>query len=94
MDFSFTPKLLFFLDLTLLIQPCVLAIVRLYPLDVLDVLPYRSLVFTSDTDYVDIGRASKREKKNLMPTNHNGLFDSRVMSRNHARLRVCLDKKV
>ncbi|KAF7588354.1 hypothetical protein BBP40_005783 [Aspergillus hancockii] len=69
------------------------AIVRLYPLDVLDVLPYRSLAFTSDSEHVDIGRASKREKKNLIPTNHNGLFDSRVMSRDHAKLHVCLEKK-
>ncbi|KAE8354809.1 hypothetical protein BDV28DRAFT_130180 [Aspergillus coremiiformis] len=70
------------------------AIVTLYPLDASDVLPCRSLTFTSDSDNVEIGRASKREKKNLIPTDHNGLFDSRVMSRNHARLHVCLDEKI
>ncbi|OGM47364.1 FHA domain protein [Aspergillus bombycis] len=69
------------------------AIVTLYPLDVSDVLPYRSLTFTSDSDHIEVGRASKRESKNLIPTNHNGLFDSRVMSRNHATLRVCLNNK-
>ncbi|KAF5863625.1 hypothetical protein ETB97_009719 [Aspergillus alliaceus] len=70
------------------------AIVTLFPLNGSDILPYRSLIFTSNSDRVEIGRASKREKKNLIPTGNNGLFDSRVMSRNHARLRVCLDKKI
>ncbi|KAE8132927.1 hypothetical protein BDV38DRAFT_274732 [Aspergillus pseudotamarii] len=69
------------------------AIVNLYPLNISDVLPYRSLTFTSDSDHIEVGRASKRERKNLIPTNHNGLFDSRVMSRNHATLRVCLNNK-
>ncbi|KAE8338113.1 hypothetical protein BDV24DRAFT_138848 [Aspergillus arachidicola] len=69
------------------------AIVTLYPLNVSDALPYRSLTFTSDYDHIEVGRASKRERKNLIPTNHNGLFDSRVMSRNHATLRVCFNDK-
>ncbi|KAE8381444.1 hypothetical protein BDV26DRAFT_278825 [Aspergillus bertholletiae] len=74
-------------------MPGTTAIVTLYPLNVSDVLPYRSLVFTSDSDHIEVGRASKRERKNLIPTNHNGLFDSRVMSRNHATMRVSLNNK-
>ncbi|KAB8206998.1 hypothetical protein BDV34DRAFT_192605 [Aspergillus parasiticus] len=74
-------------------MPGTKAIVTLYPLNVSDALPYRSLTFTSDYDRIEVGRASKRERKNLIPTNHNGLFDSRVMSRNHATLHVCLNDK-
>ncbi|KAK1144491.1 hypothetical protein N8T08_005364 [Aspergillus melleus] len=70
------------------------AVVTLYPLSLSDPIPYRSLTFTPDSDHIEIGRASKREAKNLAPTNKNGLFDSRVMSRNHANIRACLDKKV
>ncbi|KAE8146512.1 hypothetical protein BDV25DRAFT_162331 [Aspergillus avenaceus] len=70
------------------------AIVTLYPVNISDNLPYRSLTFTSKSDYVTVGRASKRERKNLLPKNHNALFDSRVMSRNHAKLRVCPDTRV
>ncbi|PYH41672.1 FHA domain protein [Aspergillus saccharolyticus JOP 1030-1] len=70
------------------------AIVHLRPLAPIDEIPCRSLKFTSDTANACIGRASKRESKNLVPTPENGLFDSRVMSRNHARLVVRVDKKL
>lgn len=70
------------------------AIVTLRPLSVSDDLPYRSLEFTSTNNQVNIGRASKRESKNLIPARNNGLFESRVMSRNHAKLWVCFDKQV
>ena len=79
------------MNLAWLIPLYILAIVTLYPLNVSDVLPYRSLTFTSDYDHIEVGRASTRERKNLIPPHHNGLFDSRVMSRNHATLRVCLN---
>ncbi|EAW11624.1 FHA domain protein [Aspergillus clavatus NRRL 1] len=64
------------------------AVVTLHPLFQPDVLPFRSLTFASDLDIVKIGRASKREAKNLTPAPHNGLYDSRVMSRDHARMRI------
>ncbi|RLL95638.1 hypothetical protein CFD26_105222 [Aspergillus turcosus] len=69
------------------------AVVTLYPLFQPDVLPFRSLTFAPDTDFVQIGRASKREAKGLVPAHHNALFESRVMSRDHAQLRVCFEKK-
>ncbi|PYI20696.1 hypothetical protein BO99DRAFT_411480 [Aspergillus violaceofuscus CBS 115571] len=71
-----------------------LAVVNLRPLTPIDEFPCRSLKFTPDTTDVCIGRASKRESKNLVPCKDNGLFDSRVMSRNHAQLIVRLDKKL
>lgn len=66
----------------------------LYPLFQPDVLPFRSLTFAPDTESVKIGRASKREAKGLVPAHHNALFESRVMSRDHAQLRVSFEKKV
>ncbi|RAK71412.1 FHA domain protein [Aspergillus fijiensis CBS 313.89] len=69
-------------------------VVNLRPLTPIDEFPCRSLKFTPDTTDVCIGRASKRESKNLVPCKDNGLFDSRVMSRNHAQLIVRLDKKL
>ncbi|KKK24465.1 hypothetical protein ARAM_005528 [Aspergillus rambellii] len=70
------------------------AVVFLHHLSLPDVLPYRSLKFKSDSDSIDIGRASKRENKNLAPARNNGLFDSRVMSRTHATIHVSLEDKV
>ncbi|PYH29834.1 FHA domain protein [Aspergillus neoniger CBS 115656] len=75
-------------------MPATQAIVTLRPLSVSDDLPYRSLEFTSTNNQVNIGRASKRESKNLIPARNNGLFESRVMSRNHAKLWVCFDKQL
>ncbi|KAH1625731.1 hypothetical protein KXX21_006039 [Aspergillus fumigatus] len=69
------------------------AVVTLYPLFQPDVLPFRSLTFAPDTESVKIGRASKREAKGLVPAHHNALFESRVMSRDHAQLRVSFEKK-
>ncbi|KAL4916861.1 hypothetical protein BDW62DRAFT_95940 [Aspergillus aurantiobrunneus] len=70
------------------------AIVTLHPLD-FTVSPFdRSLIFTSESDRIDIGRSSKRENKNLEPHPSNALFDSRVMSRTHAILCVSLEKKL
>ncbi|RAL14277.1 FHA domain protein [Aspergillus homomorphus CBS 101889] len=70
------------------------AVVNLRPLTSIDGIPCRSLKFTPNTADACIGRASKRESKNLLPAQDNGLFDSRVMSRNHAQLIVRLDKKL
>ncbi|KAL2807580.1 hypothetical protein BJX63DRAFT_66665 [Aspergillus granulosus] len=69
------------------------ATVLLHTLGLANSLPHRTLTFTSESDRIEIGRASKRENKNLAPTCHNALFDSRVMSRTHAILRVSLEKK-
>ncbi|GIJ99399.1 hypothetical protein Aspvir_001531 [Aspergillus viridinutans] len=69
------------------------AVVTLYPLFQPDVLPFRSLTFAPDIEFVKIGRASKREAKGLVPAHHNALFESRVMSRDHAQLRVSFEKK-
>ncbi|GLA43761.1 hypothetical protein AnigIFM63309_001856 [Aspergillus niger] len=75
-------------------MPATQAIVTLRPLSISDDLPYRSLEFTSTNNQVNIGRASKRQSKNLIPARNNGLFESRVMSRNHAKLWVCFDKQL
>ncbi|KAL5002869.1 hypothetical protein BDV10DRAFT_86347 [Aspergillus recurvatus] len=69
-------------------------IVVLHSLTLEDPIPHRSLTFSAASDRMEIGRASKRENKNLAPSPHNALFDSRVMSRTHAVLRVSLEKKL
>ncbi|KAL4753071.1 hypothetical protein BDW72DRAFT_191435 [Aspergillus terricola var. indicus] len=69
-------------------------IVVLHSLALEDPIPHRSLTFSAASDRVEIGRASKRENKNLAPSLHNALFDSRVMSRTHAVLHVSFEKKV
>ncbi|KAL4933075.1 FHA domain protein [Aspergillus undulatus] len=70
------------------------AVVVLHVLSLTDPFPSRSLTFNNPTDRIEIGRASKRENKNLAPSPHNALFDSRVMSRIHAVLRVSQEKKL
>ncbi|KAL1998821.1 hypothetical protein VTN02DRAFT_5519 [Thermoascus thermophilus] len=62
------------------------AVVTLRPVYFPDTLPFRSLTLSSDSDAVKIGRASKCESKNLVPARDNAWFDSRVMSRQHAKL--------
>ncbi|KAL4817162.1 hypothetical protein BDW67DRAFT_37683 [Aspergillus spinulosporus] len=69
-------------------------IVVLHSLALEDPIPRRSLTFSAASDRVEIGRASKRENKNLAPSLHNALFDSRVMSRTHAVLHVSFEKKL
>ncbi|KAL3433880.1 hypothetical protein BDV09DRAFT_171133 [Aspergillus tetrazonus] len=69
-------------------------IVVLHSLALEDSIPQRSLTFSAVSDRVEIGRASKRENKNLAPALHNALFDSRVMSRTHAVLHVSFEKKL
>lgn len=49
--------------------------------------PLRQFVLTPNSA-VDIGRASKDSKKNLMADVDNALFDCAVMSREHARLSI------
>lgn len=70
------------------------AVMTLHPLYSPDTFSFRSLTFASDDDYVDIGRSSKRETKNLVPAHYNAWFDSRVMSRDHARIGVNMAEKV
>lgn len=54
----------------------------------------RSFTLTAETPSFVIGRASRRGLKNRVPSKDNGWFDSRVMSRDHAELSVCMDKRV
>ncbi|KAL4806189.1 hypothetical protein BDV18DRAFT_123954 [Aspergillus unguis] len=68
------------------------AIVELQPLTLAE--SPRSLTISSASDRVEIGRASKRQNKNLQPTRHNALFDSRVMSRTHAIIHASPEKKL
>ncbi|KAL4800231.1 hypothetical protein BDV19DRAFT_353704 [Aspergillus venezuelensis] len=70
------------------------AIVVLHVLSLTDPFPSRSLTLDNETDYIEVGRASKRENKNLAPSSQNALFDSRVMSRTHAILRWSQEKKM
>ncbi|PYI05313.1 FHA domain protein [Aspergillus sclerotiicarbonarius CBS 121057] len=75
-------------------MPATQAVVTLHPLTLPDDFPHRSLDFSPTNHHANIGRASKRESKNLIPAKNNGLFDSRVMSRNHAKLWVSLEKQI
>lgn len=59
-----------------------------------DGIPLRTLTLSRDNPAALIGRSSKREEKNRIPDKKNAWFDSRVMSRDHAKLSICLDKKV
>ncbi|GAB1213085.1 hypothetical protein ATERTT37_002234 [Aspergillus terreus] len=70
------------------------AVVTLCPVGPAKPTTPRTLTFRSDADYVEIGRASKRESKNLLPQPNNALFDSRVMSRNHAKMWAAMDRKL
>ncbi|KAJ5819999.1 hypothetical protein N7474_005590 [Penicillium riverlandense] len=58
-----------------------------------DGIPLRTLTLSQDNPLISIGRSSKREEKNRIPDKKNAWFDSRVMSRDHAKLSICLDKK-
>lgn len=71
-----------------------IAVVTLFPVGEKEALPFRSLTFASANDTFSVGRASKREEKNMVPEHHNAYFDSRVMSRQHATLGVSADMKV
>uniref|UniRef100_A0A093VBD9 Uncharacterized protein C3H7.13 n=1 Tax=Talaromyces marneffei PM1 TaxID=1077442 RepID=A0A093VBD9_TALMA len=68
-------------------------VVTLTPVYSPDTLPFRSLTFLSSNDTVPVGRASKSETKNLVPSHDNGWFDSRVMSREHAVIGVKMEDK-
>ncbi|KAJ9225110.1 hypothetical protein DTO021C3_882 [Paecilomyces variotii] len=70
------------------------AVITLHPIYSPDTLPFRSLTFASDKDNVSIGRSSKCLSKNLVPAHNNAWFESRVMSRDHARIGVRLDKEI
>lgn len=73
---------------------CSAAVVLLHPLDFSGPVFDRTLTFTSESDRIEIGRSSQRASKDLSPRPNNALFDSRVMSRVHAILRVSLNEKV
>ncbi|KAJ0427029.1 hypothetical protein BJY00DRAFT_271520 [Aspergillus carlsbadensis] len=75
-------------------MPELQATVVLVSLGLDDAFPHRVLTFESESDRIEIGRASKRENKNLLPSHQNALFDSRVMSRTHAILHASFEKKL
>ncbi|KAJ5801162.1 uncharacterized protein N7518_003230 [Penicillium psychrosexuale] len=53
-----------------------------------DLYPLRTLTITDNDKTVPIGRASKRENRNRNPTAENAWFESQVMSRDHALLKI------
>lgn len=56
--------------------------------------PERRIVLNADNKSVTIGRASKVSSKGYIAGVDNGWFDSAVMSRQHAKIVVDMDKKV
>jgi hypothetical protein len=64
------------------------------PINFNDAIARRILTLTSDKDVIAIGRASKVEAKQLLPACDNAWFDSRVMSRKHAKIFMFPDRKV
>jgi hypothetical protein len=54
----------------------------------------RSFCFTRESRVVHLGRASKTQAKGRVSSRENGLFDSPVMSRDHAELVADIDAKV
>ncbi|KAL3497295.1 hypothetical protein BJX62DRAFT_231910 [Aspergillus germanicus] len=75
-------------------MPELRATVVLFSLGPDDAFPHRVLTFETESDRIEIGRASKRENKNLLPSHQNALFDSRVMSRTHAILHASFEEKL
>ncbi|KAK2799203.1 hypothetical protein FQN51_007033 [Onygenales sp. PD_10] len=67
--------------------------VTLTPVNYIDPIPRRVLTITEETDVIVIGRSSKAAAKDLIPARDNAWFDSRVMSRNHAIIRVSPQKQ-
>ncbi|KGQ01629.1 hypothetical protein PAAG_11611 [Paracoccidioides lutzii Pb01] len=53
----------------------------------------RVLTLSSDTEKIVIGRSSRATNKELVPAQNNAWFDSRVMSRAHATITICLQKQ-
>jgi hypothetical protein len=64
------------------------------PINFNDAIARRVFSLTSERDVIAIGRASKVEAKQLQPACDNAWFDSRVMSRKHAKILMYPDKKV
>lgn len=68
--------------------------VTLVPADSGETCPAsRSFTLSEANPSITLGRSSKRESQNRDPANDNGWFDSRVMSREHAELSICQDRK-
>ncbi|CAI7606115.1 unnamed protein product [Penicillium glandicola] len=59
-----------------------------------DTHPLRTLTITDDDKTVAIGRSSKRETRKRSPEMDNAWFDSRVMSRDHAFLKIPLGQNM
>ncbi|KAJ5155981.1 hypothetical protein N7492_008784 [Penicillium capsulatum] len=67
--------------------------VTLSPLDASLEFP-RTFKLSRETQVIPIGRSSKRGPHVRTPAKDNGWFDSRVMSRDHADLVLCLEKNI
>ncbi|KAK2809043.1 hypothetical protein FQN50_004096 [Emmonsiellopsis sp. PD_5] len=63
------------------------------PVNYVDPIPRRVLTITEETDGIVIGRSSKASAKDLIPARDNAWFDSRVMSRSHAIIKVSPQKQ-
>ncbi|OJD13187.1 hypothetical protein AJ78_06330 [Emergomyces pasteurianus Ep9510] len=74
-------------------QPPLSVAVTLTPLNFEDPIERRFFTLSSGTDEIVIGRSSKVPTKALSPARDNAWFDSRVMSRRHAIITVCPQKK-
>lgn len=88
---SCAPKILLFPSLTNM----TLALITLTSVDPPSslIFPDRRLFLTKEKPSMDIGRTSKRNAS-FEAAKNNAWFDSAVMSREHARLKVDTDKQV
>ncbi|KLJ07330.1 hypothetical protein EMPG_17190 [Blastomyces silverae] len=68
-------------------------VVTISPINFKDPVEDRVLTLSSDKDEIVIGRSSRVPTKDLNPARNNAFFDSRVMSRSHAVITACLQKK-
>ncbi|PGH00352.1 hypothetical protein GX51_05850 [Blastomyces parvus] len=68
-------------------------VVTINPVNPKDFFENRVLTLSSEKDEIVIGRSSKVPSKDLNPARNNAFFDSRVMSRSHALISACLQKK-
>ncbi|EEQ91503.1 uncharacterized protein BDCG_06623 [Blastomyces dermatitidis ER-3] len=68
-------------------------VVTISPINFKDPIENRVLTISSEKDEIVIGRSSRVPTKDLNPARDNAFFDSRVMSRSHAVITACLQKK-
>ncbi|OJD24470.1 hypothetical protein ACJ73_04172 [Blastomyces percursus] len=68
-------------------------VLTISPINFKDPIENRVLTLSSEKDEIIIGRSSRVPTKDLNPARNNAFFDSRVMSRSHAVITACLQKK-